>query len=88
MSIEREELTKIANRRESYSLSNIVEALAYQRDMQDYSAYRQSMWAVRDSFVNTYPDDTPLHDAAWQRWVQSEVSLDTEILQQLTSKVQ
>ena len=88
MAVERETLMEIVNRRESYSLANMEEAMAYQKDMQDYSNYRKSMWAVRDSFVSTFPDGTPLHDAAWHRWVQKEAALDTELLQQLTSKVQ
>ena len=84
---EREELTQIVNRRETYDLSNIADLEDYNACMTDYCACQKHYWALRDSIAATYDEEDPLRELFWQMWVHKEVELTNELISQLANKV-
>lgn len=84
---ERAQLEEIANRRDSYSTSNIEEMLAYQRDMSDYTRVTQLFDAKRDSITKLYDIADPLREQFWQMWLHREVDMNNELLPILSAKL-
>ena len=84
---ERAHLSEIINNRDSFDASNPTDAQAYAACHEAYSNYVQSRWAVRDSLMNLYEENSPMREQFWQLWVRREAEMNNELLPILSAKL-
>ena len=59
----------------------------YSACLQEFSNYLQSQGLIRDSIMNSYSENDPLHEQFWQLWVHREAEISNEFIQLLSSKL-
>ena len=84
---EREQLTELANRPCSFDRKIAADMVAYGAYINEYTALRYHRWTIRDSLVETYPENDPLREQCFQYWTHKEVELDKEFYPQITGKI-
>jgi len=84
---EREQLTMLVNRYDTFDYNNLADREAYGACLKDYGDYSTFYAALRDSLTDTYDKDDPQREQFWQMWVHKETELHNEIIQQLTGKL-
>ena len=84
---EREQLTELANRPCSFDRKIAADMDAYGTYINEYTALRYHRWTIRDSLVETYPENDPLREQLFQYWNRKELDLDNEIYPQLIDKL-
>lgn len=84
---EREQLVELANRACSFDATDETEQNALIAYLNEYSALRYHRWTIRDSLVETYPENDPLREQCFQYWTHKEVELDKEFYPQITGKL-
>ena len=84
---EREQMLELANRSCSFDNKNEADIKAYLAYLEEHTALRQQQWAVRDSLIETFPENDPLREHCFQYWTHKEAELDQEIYPQLTGKL-
>lgn len=77
-------LLEIVNRYET----NQIDMQTYLACLEEFSNYLQSQGFTRDSLVNLYPENDPMHEQCWQLWVRKEAEMSTELHAILASKLQ
>ena len=85
---EREQLVELVNRPCSFDATDETEQNAFIAYLlNEYSALRYHRWTIRDSLVETYPENDPLREQCFQYWTHKEVELDKEFYPQLIDKL-
>lgn len=85
---ERAYLLEMINSCDTFDSNNPTDMQAYTACYEAYSEYVQSQWLIRDSLVNLYPENDPMHEQCWQLWVRKEAEMNTELIAILASKLQ
>ena len=84
---ERAHLLEIANRYDSFDRTNQIDLQTYSACFQEFSNYLQSQGHIRDSIMNGYSENDPLHEQFWLLWVRREAEISNEFVQLLNSKL-
>lgn len=84
---EREQLVELVNRPCSFDRKIAADMDAYGAYINEYTALRYHRWTIRDSLVETYPENDPLREQCFQYWTHKEVELDKEFYPQITGKI-
>ena len=84
---ERAHLLEIANRYDSFDRTNQIDLQTYSACLEEFSNYLQSQGLIRDSLMNGYSENDPLHEQFWQLWVRREAEISNEFVQLLNSKL-
>ena len=84
---ERELLTPIVNRQDSYNSSSISDMKAYSAGFEDYSNCQKYFNTLRDSLTASFDENDPLREQFWQIWVRRETELHNELLPIMTGKL-
>lgn len=85
---ERAHLLEIVNRYDSFDRTNQIDMQTYLACLEESSNYLQSQGLIRDSLMNGYSENDPLHEQFWQLWVHREAEISNEFIQLLSAKLQ
>ena len=87
MALEREQITALINRPDSFYSNNPNDMTAYSAYISEYTAIRHEKWQVRDSLMATFDDDDPLREQVFQIWTHKENEIDTDLYPLITGKL-
>ncbi len=83
---ERELIMELVNRPDSFDRHSSADMMAFAAYLSEYTQMRQRQWEIRDSLVETYPENDVLREQFFTRWGHKELELDKEFYPQLLGK--